>query len=411
MIEQSIVTDSGTARTSQQRATIATIKQEVLKIVTERPELEHAHEFYSSIRTLRSPESIHASRMVEINKWRERGVIERWSRQAAGGQLFNARWAEEQLKEKSRYVVKDFANTRDPTMFAAASDTAVGRVVVFKAVTQNYSMFTFDVTSAYTHAWEDELVFLEPPPEEIEEHGDCVWRSIRVIYGRRKGARSWQEHFDSILRSEEARQRGFTVEAHPKCPTLYYVREADGVIELHVDDGHGCGKETVIAELLSFLSEKIKMKWVQGIKCGSYEYLKTVKVRDGKKLTSIPNKKHLQSALKKLEMSDCKGSVSPKLDKSCIEGDNEELSEEQATRFRSAVLTLLYLSNERTDIQSTVRLLCTKLKSPTALEMRQLKRLLRYVKSTEDMSTVFEMRDDKDRRGQTFQTIGSLHRL
>ena len=75
-----------------------------------------------------------------------------------------------------------------------------------------------------------------------------------------QGARSWQEHFDSILRSEEARQRGFTVEAHPKCPTLYYVREADGVIELHVDDGHGCGKETVIAELLSFLSEKIEMK-------------------------------------------------------------------------------------------------------------------------------------------------------
>ena len=88
---------------------------------------------------------------------------------------------DEQHKEKSRYVVKDFANTRDPTMFAAASDTAVGRVVEFKAVIQNYSMFTFDVTSAYTHAWEDELVFVEPPAEEIEEHGDCVWRSIRVI--------------------------------------------------------------------------------------------------------------------------------------------------------------------------------------------------------------------------------------
>ena len=90
-----------------------------------------------------------------------------------------------------------FATTPDPTMFAAASDTAVGRVGEFKAVIQNYSMFTIDVTSAFSHAWEDELVFLEPPPEEIEEHGDCVWRSIRVMYGRRKGARSWQEHFDS----------------------------------------------------------------------------------------------------------------------------------------------------------------------------------------------------------------------
>ena len=58
--------------------------------------------------------------MVEINKWR--GT--------------NFQCADEQHKEKSRYVVKDFANTRDPTMFAAASDTAVGRVVEFKAVTQ-----------------------------------------------------------------------------------------------------------------------------------------------------------------------------------------------------------------------------------------------------------------------------------
>ena len=128
-----------------------------------------------------------------------------------------------------------------------------------------------------------------------------------------------------------------------------------------------------------------------------------MKVRDEKKLTSIRNKKYLQSALNKLEMGDCKGSVSPKLDKACIDGDSEELDEGQTSRFRSSVLALLYLSNERTDIQSTVRLLCTKLKNPTAVEMRQLKRPLRCVKGTEDMSTVFEV--------TIGQEIGSLHRL
>ena len=54
--------------------------------------------------------------------------------------MFNARWVDEQHKENSRYVVKDNADTRDPTMFAAARDTAVGRVVEYKAVLQNYSM-------------------------------------------------------------------------------------------------------------------------------------------------------------------------------------------------------------------------------------------------------------------------------
>ena len=104
-------------------------------------------------------------------------------------------------------------------------------------------------------------------------------------------------------------------------------------------------------------------------------------------------------------MGDCKVSVSPKLDKACINGDSEELDEGQTSRFRSSVLTLWYLSNERTDIQSTVRLVCTKLKNPTALDMRQLKRLLRHVKGTEDMSTLFEVCDNNDRREQLVKRL------
>ena len=125
---RSLTDDEAVSKRLKQEATIAAIKQEILKTVAERPNLEQAHRFYANIRTMRSPESIHASRMVEINKWRERGVVEKWSREAAmaaGGQLFNAHWVDEEHKEKSRYVAKDFANTRDPKMLAAASDTAV----------------------------------------------------------------------------------------------------------------------------------------------------------------------------------------------------------------------------------------------------------------------------------------------
>ena len=59
--------------------------------------------------------------------------------------MFNARWVDEEHKEKSRYVVKDFANTRDPTMLAEASDTAVGKSVLssrryFKTTAYSRSM-------------------------------------------------------------------------------------------------------------------------------------------------------------------------------------------------------------------------------------------------------------------------------
>ena len=105
-----------------------------------------------------------------------------------------------------------------------------------------------------------------------------------------------------LIPSSEVRKQGSEVsqwESHPKCPTLYYVREADGVIELHVDDGHGCGKETIVEELLTFLSEKIEMKYVQGIWCGSYEYLKNVKVRDGKETDEHPEQETLPVSVEK----------------------------------------------------------------------------------------------------------------
>ena len=57
-----------------------------------------------------------------------------------------------------------------------------------------------------------------------------------------------------------------------------------------------------------------------------------------------------------------------------------------------------------------MRLLCAKLISPTALEMRQLKRLLRYVKGTEDMSTI-EVRDNNDKREQLVKKLAEGMRL
>ena len=101
--------------------------------------------------------------MVEINKWKAPGVIERWSRAevvASGGKIVQARWVDDPFKEKSRCVIKDFANTRDPTVFAATSDTAVGRVVECKAMLHRLQyVYVTTCTSACTHVREDELVF------------------------------------------------------------------------------------------------------------------------------------------------------------------------------------------------------------------------------------------------------------
>ncbi len=96
-------------------------------------------------------------------------------------------------------------------------------------------------TSAYTHADEGELIFLGPPEEETKEYAPCVWQGVEVIYGMQKVARSWQDHFHHLLLSDETKEAGFTVRAKEMCPTMFYLEEADGVLELHVDMDTGSG--------------------------------------------------------------------------------------------------------------------------------------------------------------------------
>ena len=177
--------------------------------------------------------------------------------------------------------------------------------------------------------------------------------------------------------SQETKDAGFTLRVHDKCPTMFYLEEADGVLELHVDDGHGTGDPLVIRKFLEYLSTKLELKWADNMAIGaSYEYLKCLKFHDVEGLWSCPSARYIDSALEKFDMVGCNGSNSPKVSKSEELGDHEEVDDDLASLFRSAVLTVLYLANERSDVQSTVRMLCTRLKEPTVGDIRKLKKLL-----------------------------------
>ncbi len=139
----------------------------------------------------------------------------------------------------------------------------------------------------------------------------------------------------------------------------------------------------MIWKFLKYISGKIDLKLIDNLRSGaSYEYLKCLKFHSDEGLWSCPSARFIDSALEKMDMIGCNGSNSPKVSKSEEPGDKEIVDDELKGAFRSAVLTLLYLSNERSDVQSTVRMLCTRLREPTAGDIRKLKKLLRYLAAT-----------------------------
>lgn len=64
-------------------------------------------------------------------------------------------------------------------------------------------------------------------------------------------------------RRKRAKATGFTVKVFEHSPILYYIEGADGVLELHVDDGRGTGKPEVDSRLLQYLEKHTELKWIR----------------------------------------------------------------------------------------------------------------------------------------------------
>ena len=98
--------------------------------------------------------------------------------------------------KKSRNCAKEFATFKDPSVFAAASDVDNTSLTDLLAVKRGHGIMCFDAVAAFGQAPETELILIEAPEEHRTVVGQHVlWQCLKMREGRRKGARTWQDHF------------------------------------------------------------------------------------------------------------------------------------------------------------------------------------------------------------------------
>eukprot|EP00971_Amphidinium_carterae_P350150 6491406-Amphidinium_carterae.1 len=272
-------------------------------------------------------------------------------------------------------------------LFAATTSCNTSRIIDVLAVHRAQPTWTADATKAYLQVDETETVFVKPPreyQEMLRERGireDMCWRMEKVIYGRRPAATRWVEHA-----SQKLTQRGFL--SFAGAPYLFYHKEKEVVLELHMDDYYGTCPESSLAWMERVLGEDIKLK--RFVKHGletRYSHLKRERVRTAEGLRIYPNRKYTAAVLSLLNLQSCNPVTTPVLPKGQDreeEDDDEELTKEEKNLFQRCVGVLAYLSQERPDIQYGCRLLATGLAHPTKRHMRQLRRMARYLRGTVD---------------------------
>ena len=241
-----------------------------------------------------------------------------------------------------------------------------------------------DVRKAHLNAVCEEDAFVEIPPESIlYQEGKCG-KLKRWLYGMRPAAQGWQKDYTAKLTGA-----GFVVGRASK--VVFYHEEWGVRAVVHGDDFSFAGEEEDLLRVQALMESWYDVK-IRGMMSEDRKDLQEMTLlnrslvwkEDAIKWGADP--KHVDQILENLNINDdSKPVVSPMVkdpkgeDGEEMPGDDDELDNEEGTKFRRTAARCNYLAQDRTDIQFAVKTICKEMSKPTQRALRRLKRLGRYL--------------------------------
>ena len=167
------------------------------------------------------------------------------------------------------------------------------------------------------------------------------------------------------------------VESCDAQPSLFFSREKQIAIEVHVDDFDIAGPDEAVEELLSQLQKMYLMKVgpPQGEHCTT-EFLGRRKARTAEGLYTAPSRKLIDEVLNLVDLTGCRAVATPIEKMRPEHRDSEELSVEDGGVYRSAVGKLLFISKDRPDLGFAVKELCRDVKNPDGQKLEKIEAVL-----------------------------------
>ena len=282
-------------------------------------------------------------------------------------------------KHKARLVAKGYAQEHgvdyDET-FSPVAHFEIVRTFLALAAQLGWSVFQFDVKSAFLNGELKEEVFIEQP-EGFVVFGqeNKVYKLQKALYGLKQAPRAWYNKSDCYLI-----ENGF--ERSENEPTLYFKKQGKSdflVVCLYVDDMIYMGScESIVTDFKSCMTRKFEMTDL-----GLLHYFLGLEVKQGADGILITQKKFVMDLVRKFHMSGVEPACTPKnINEKLSANDGSGLT--NARHYRSMVGGLNYLSHTRPDIAFSVSVASRFMHNPTKHHLGAVKRILKYVAGTSD---------------------------
>ena len=334
--------------------------------------------------------------IVEIDRLLEMGVLKDPTEEemAKGVELstttvYDWRFREKRWKRGARFVAREFKGLSKGTAETFAPTAGVGaRLTLLLHVIYQWSLCFVDVKDAFLLVPQKTCVLVTRPPwwHPEDDSQPSHWTLHRSLPGQRNAASRWYEFLAQNLAELD-------FETTPILPSVFRHKTRSLVICTHVDDLILAGKPEDLVWCTDALKQRFTISesgLVPQKDQSPKEAVRFLKkrhyfVEEG--LVVCPHEKYIPGLIELYNLENKRAKVTPDIPKDNLE--SAELTELGKKRFRSAMGTLLYLSQDRVDVQHTVRNLSQFMSKPTVLADEGVRHLILYLKGTMEYGVLY----------------------
>ena len=243
-----------------------------------------------------------------------------------------------------------------------------------------FEMATWDVSRAhfYGEARRWIYTFLPGGHEQVGK----LDRLCRSTYGTRDAASFWGDTWSDVLKES-------SMKVGTACPACFRSRDGDLKGLRHGDDFCVVARQKQLQTFGQVLEKRFELKQTGHIGFGVNDEKelkilnRTIKIDVlNDEMTLEADTKLVENALESMMLNGAKGVDSPRgrrnEEQTAQIENSEKLTSVESTLYRSLVMKLAYVAQDRVDVAEAVKCLTRHMKEPRSGHMQELKRLGRY---------------------------------
>nr|GEY15467.1 hypothetical protein [Tanacetum cinerariifolium] len=292
--------------------------------------------------------------------------------------LFKNKHDEDQtvIRNKSRLVMRGYRQEEGidfEESFALVARMEAIRIFLAHVAHKSFLVFQMDVKNAFLHGSLKIDVYVCQPEGFIDaDHPSHVYKLKKALYGLKQAPKAWYEELSTFLLHNHFFKG--TID-----PTMFIRRFYDDILVVHVyvdDIIFG----STHPRYIQLFSDLMKSHFEMSMK-GKMTFFLGLQVNQSPHGIFINQSKYVLEILKKYGMESCDPVGTPMEIKDKLDLDQNGTPFD-ATKYRSMIDALMYLTSSRPDIVHATCLCARYQAKPTEKHLKEVKRIFRYLWGT-----------------------------